>query len=64
MFPLSTSFLIVSVKYAAGSSVERSDGNPNWKDDNKPLFSSCDNNCLLTILSKILDNTGSTDIGL
>ena len=64
MFPLSTSFLILSVKYVTVSSVERLDRNPNWKDDSKPLFSSCDNNCLYTILSKILDNTGSIDIGL
>ena len=62
MFPLSTSFLIMSVKYVTASSVERLDRNPNWKDDSKPLFSRCDNNCLYTILSKILGNTGSIDI--
>ena len=45
-------------------SFKRLDRNLNWKDDSKPLFSRCDNNCLYTILSKILDNTGSIDIGL
>ena len=35
MFPLSTSFLILSVKYVTASSVERLDRNPNWKDDSK-----------------------------
>ena len=39
MFPLSTSFLIMSVKYVTASSVERLDRNPNWKDDSKNYYS-------------------------
>lgn len=64
MFPLSTSFLIMSVKYVTASSVERLDRNPNWKDDSKPLFSRCDNNCLYTILSKILSGIRNPQRGI
>ena len=32
LFPLSTCFLIMSVKYVTASSVGRLDRNPNWKD--------------------------------